>query len=297
MFYNDFSPFLVACSGTPSKDDPMQSVNEFIKIIPEDAKEYFNNPKKYVTQLEKLRADYQDHPEELYKAVNLEGLMGENSRNFPLGIGLMGIGIFIAFFGRKMIRLFISLSGFIVGSSLFLYGIVWAENIFHDGSSAPAWVFWVSGLIGGLLGSFLFYHAWKFGTYVFSAYGCAMLSLALLHFVPDEYKAQINRTAVYVIAAIIGLIATRYIEEFVLIASSSLTGGFVFFVGIDFISSVGFRAFIKNAIVDKSKLGINDIWIHFSKKDDITICLIGVMVITLSGIFVQYSKKKSQSLE
>lgn len=223
--------------------------------------------------------------------LDVKGLFGKDSTNFPFGVGLMAAGVVLAFFGRRMFRVFLTLSGFVIGASSFFYAAVRIESLLPKNYALPEWAFWLIGIIGGLLGSLLFTKAWKWGTYILSAYGGVMFSFWLIGIIPAEYAVKVNATFANVVFAILGVVAAHYVEEMVLICSSAMIGGFLVALGIDYLHSVGFRAFIKRTIIDNPNPDYKEFIFSSVSDNNVTICMLIVLVITVAGAFIQFRNR------
>lgn len=191
----------------------------------------------------------------------------------------------LAFLGRRIFKLFLSLSGFIVGSSVCLYLLIKANDIFHFGP--PRAVYWSIGICGGLLGSFLFTKAWKWAIYALSGYGGVMVGLWILGMLNGTgFNQIIERNTFLLIFSIIGVILANYIDEMVVIVASSLSGAFTCVFGFDLIKFVGFRVFVKNTL-DNTPINLVDHIID-QLQSDIRNCMLAVLFISVCGIYVQY---------
>ena len=123
-----------------------------------------------------------------------------------------------------------------------------------------------------------------------------MTAVWILALLPQDLRDQLHRTTVIAVFAVLGLLAARFIEEFVLIAASSLMGAFVVFFGIDFLYVFGLRLYVKTSIIDQGKSTINDLFLAAGVGNHIRICMVLIFFLTLVGIYVQ-DRYKSKELE
>ena len=298
--YSNNPSLFLACASNPNngKDDkgdddknkkPALSVDQVkekaelaCKYLEENLDDFHKNPEKYKAYVDQIRAD----PKSAAEKAGLGDLMKPDATNIPGGIALIAIGLFLVAMGRRLFKLFLGISGFIIGGSAFLYILMVAGTHLHI--SCPRWLFWVIGLVGGFLGSAMFIKIWKWAVYGMSAYGGVMLGFWILGMISDtELNKYIERTTFLVIFAIIGLFLAHFIDEFVVITSSSLMGAFAAVFGYDMIHFVGFRLFVKNTF-DQSPANMVDIILENSYSHNVRFCMIAVLFITVSGIYVQY---------
>lgn len=244
--------------------------------------DFHKNPEKYKEYVDQIRAD----PKTAVEKAGLGDLMKPDVTNVPGGIALIAIGLFLVVMGRRLFKLFLGISGFIVGGSAFLYVLTVLHT--HLNIEFSRWMFWTVGIIGGLIGSILFNKMWKWAVYGMSGYGGVMLGFWILGMISDTPVNQyIERTTFLVIFAIIGLFMAHFIDEFVVITSSSLTGAFTAVFGYDMIHFVGFRLFVKNTF-DHSPTNIVDIILENNYSNNVRICMIAVLFVAVSGVYIQY---------
>lgn len=244
--------------------------------------DFQKNPDKYKEYIDKIRKD----PKSAAEKAGLGDFMKPDVTYVPGGISLIAIGLFLVVMGRRLFKLFLGISGFIVGGSTFLYILMIAST--HLYVPCPRWLFWVMGLVGGFLGSIMFTKIWKWAVYAMSAYGGVMLGFWILGMISDtELNKYIERTTFLVIFAIIGLFMAHFVDEFVVITSSSLMGAFTAVFGFDMIKFVGFRLFVMNTF-DHTPTSIVDILLENNYSQSVRFCMIAVLFITASGIYVQY---------
>lgn len=253
--------------------------------INEKADEVIANPEKFKAEIQQVAHDIKDDPKAAFKKSGLGSFLEPKYTSIPFGLAFIAVGIMIAFLGRRIFKLFLGLSGFVVGGSVALYFLIKINDLFHFGPSRT--VFWSVGVIGGLLGALLFSKAWKWGIYALSGYGGVMLGLWILGMINGTPANQyIERNTFLFVFLVIGVLLAHYIDEFVVISSSSLTGAFACVFGFDLIKFAGFRAFIKNTL-DNTPINLVDHMVD-QLKGDIRLCMLSVLFITVCGIYVQY---------
>jgi hypothetical protein len=244
--------------------------------------DFQKNPEKYKAYVDQIRAD----PKAAVDKAGLGNFMKPDFTTVPGGIALIAIGLFLAFMGRRLFKLFLGISGFIVGGSAFLYVLTVVSTHFHI--EVSRWALWAIGIVGGLLGSALFNKLWRWAVYGMSGYGGVMLGFWILGMISDTPLNQyIERTTFLVIFAIIGLFLAHFVDEFVVITSSALMGAFTAVFGYDMIHFVGFRLFVKNTF-DNSPNNIVDIILENNYSNNVRVCMVAVLFITVSGVYIQY---------
>lgn len=235
---------------------------------------------------EELKGKMESDPKAFLEEAGLDKYYQSNVPEFIIGTVLIAAGIALAFMGRRIFKVFLTLSGLIIGSSAALYLIVFIEN-FTD-TLAPSYVFWVTCILGALFGAYLFNTAWKWGIYIMAAFGGYLVGVWTFSFIPPEYQAQIpNKQIFFALFSIIGGIAAKYLDEFVVITSSSLIGAFTIVTGIDLLHPVGFRAHIAS-FTSLQNLNLKACVIQAMGKENIYYCMLGVLFFTIAGIYVQY---------
>jgi hypothetical protein len=131
------------------------------------------------------------------------------------------IGIVECFFGYKMLKIILGVTGFIVG------GLLCAEFVYHIMGGHPV-ISLLAGLVGGVIGSSLMIGCFVFGLFI--------LGVALGLLVGGAISASIYgspRPMILVPLAIVGGIATIVMSRSMIIISTSFTGAYliVFSIG------------------------------------------------------------------
>ena len=286
------------CSETPAGDKKDQNtdpkpkeakkdikIEEIIKELDENMADVRRNPEKYKEKLKLVREAMSKDPDHALEKAGVAHFFKPDFVSVPFGIGFMAVGLILACLGRRIFKMFLGISGFIVVGSAVLYLIIQFETLFK--AQYSSWVFWVFGIIGGLLGSYLFNRAWKTAIYALSAYGGVMAGFWILGMLNGtSILHYIEPTVFLIICAVFCLLLARFIDELVVITASAMMGGFTVVFGFDMIKCVGFRVFVKNTIDNTPVNIVNHIVEHF--HHEIRFCMIGVLFITVAGIYVQF---------
>lgn len=242
----------------------------------------------YTEAIKSVKDSMNQDPKEILKALKMDVYFTPEGSNIFIGAALIAIGLTLAFLGRRIFKLFLTISGLIVGASSAMYLIFYIEtNFASNDDPAPAYIFWAASFIGGIFGAYLFNTAWRWGIYLMSAYGGYMLAVWVLGMIPQQYLQHINNLVVLILFSVAGGIAAHYVDELVVISASSLMGSFTAVFGFDFIYPSGFRDYVKN-IVSNTELGLNQLIADAMAQDKINYCLLGVMFLTVVGIYIQY---------
>lgn len=261
------------------------NIEEIIKYLDENMEDVRKNPDKYKDKVDLVREAMSKNPDHALEKAGVAHFFKPDYVSMPFGVGFMVVGLMLACLGRRIFKMFLSVSGFIVGGSTVLYVIIQIETF--SKSQFSSWFFWVSGIIGGLLGAYLFNKAWKLAVYALSAYGGVMGGfwiLGMLNGTPVLH--YIEPTVFLGICGLVCLILARFIDELIVITASSMMGGFTVVFGFDMIKCVGFRVFVKNTIDNTPVNIVNHVVEHF--HHEIRFCMLAVLFITVVGIYVQF---------
>lgn len=288
--------FVVACADTsnktpetPAPSDDNKGITETLEgvyhEINKEAEKVMADPDKYKDKIEEISKDIKNDPVEAFKKAGLGSFLEPEYTSIPFGLGFIAVGLLLTFMGRRIFKMFLGISGFVVGGSSALFVLIKLSMLI--GFNPSRTVYWVVGIIGGLLGSLLFNKAWKWAVYCLSAYGGVMVGFWILGMINGTALNQyVERNTFLFIFAAIGVFLANYVDEFIIITASSLTGAFTCVFGFDLMKFVGFRAFVKNAI-DSTPINLVD---HIMEhvQSDIRICMIVALFIAVCGIYVQY---------
>jgi hypothetical protein len=268
-------------------EDLKLKAKEALDFLSSKASDIRANPNAYINQMNAFKENFQNNPDEVLEQAGIKSMMNPSFSNMPVGVGLIVAGLFLAFMGRRIFKAFLATSGAIVGGSVLLGLLVLVEA--RTQIVAPVWLFWVFGLVGAFTGSTLFVKAWKWAVYAMSAYGGVMFAIWLLGVINGfEFAQHINRNIFLAVWGVIGLFMAHFVDEFVVIFSSSMIGAFSTVIGYDLIFCVGFRVFIKNTIDNTPDNLVNHILEQTQLLNNIRYCMLAILFIASAGIYTQY---------
>ncbi|PVU94386.1 hypothetical protein BB561_002581 [Smittium simulii] len=201
------------------------------------------------------------------------------------GAVLIVVGLLFTFFGRKLIKVIIFLSGWAFVAALSLT-VMYKVRAPTDTEEKRALIYLICSMALGLIGGIVAVALYKVGLFLVGALGGFAIGSYILTWssvgIFKEKWAQI--TFVCVLALLAGIIIL-VIEKPVVIMLTSLQGSYSFFVGVDCFTKTGFKDAMVSVFSDLNR--IDDI----NKK--IYIMLGGTALFALIGIIVQFSTNRS----
>ena len=134
----------------------------------------------------------------------------------PAAVGLLLAGLVACFFGYRLFRVVLALSGFFIGALL-------ASSVFGASSTGPMLI---AALVGGLLGAAIMFTAYFVGVAISGAVLGALI--ATLWFSTGN---QGPHFLVIVIAAAIGAGVAMYLQRYFIIVATGFGGAWTIMVG------------------------------------------------------------------
>ena len=236
-------------------------------------------------RLDRLRTTFTRNLSFGSRFMGLGATMESNSATMVTGVAFIAAGLFLAYMGRRIFEAFLAVSGFIVFSSTAIILTILAKS--HLSVEVSSLALWGIGLVAGLIGAVVFNKAWKFGVYCLSCYGGTLLAFWALGMVP-EIKDYINKTVFIIACSTTAGCCAHYMDEMVVIVSSSLAGAFTAFFGLDMVNPLGFRANLISAFETLNSVeSARDIAQEFL-TGNVRNYMIGVLFVTVTGVYVQY---------
>lgn len=223
----------------------------------------------------------------------LPRLLEIHNESFGVALVMLAAGLFTAYMGIRLFKTFLAVSGLIVGggTSFFVY-----QNVIvaFPGVIPAEWIYapWVVAALGGSLCSALFIKAWNVGTYVLCAYGGVTLSILVKGMISNySFGKNVDQNLLKAVFGVLGLVFARFLTDVAIICASALCGAFLIFLGLDNLKTVGFRKFIKESIASNGGNISEETF-----KGELAYCLVGVVFVTLTGIYIQIQNRpKSRS--
>ena len=295
--FNLFYTRLVICSSSntgsvnPDLNARISQISGGLFKSKDELIEFLQSEKieKILTKLNVTAQSLIDNPDSIQKI--LPSILEVSSESFGVALAMLASGLFIAYMGNRLFKAFLTISGMIVGggTSYFGYQKLAATFPFLIPTEWP-YLPYVVFALGALLGSLLFVKAWNLGTYALSASGGVMLAVLVKGMISKyEFSDKIDRNILMAIFGVLGLFFARLIRDTAIICASSLSGAFLIFLGLDNLKSVGFRKFIKDSIACNEEELKNLVGKAF--EGEIAYCLLGVIFVTVTGIYVQIRNK------
>ncbi|KAJ1555553.1 hypothetical protein HK405_000486 [Cladochytrium tenue] len=167
--------------------------------------------------------------------------------NVYTGIGgaiLIATGIALLFWGHRIFKLVLFLSGFYVFGILtyvILQFIAYKTGSDFGGGDHRDLVYLISCIVIGLLGGLLFMCFWRLGMSAIGALLGFVLATFILSFVSGgTISSGIGRSVFIILMSAAGAILIIFVERPVLILGTATTGAFAVITGIDIFVSTGF---------------------------------------------------------
>ena len=199
------------------------------------------------------------------------------------GVLLIGFGIVMLFFGYKLLKPILFLSGFylfwIIGYAILTKcepsgGYSNREAVLIFGSLA-------FGLLGGLLGFFIF----RLGLFFVGAFGGLSLSLFILSLKSGGLIQDPTGRSIFIaVLAIGGGIIIQFFVKPIVIICTSFDGAYSIVYGIDIFARTGFNQAATNWFEGKQGLSLNEFTVSWKT---ITL-LVTVLVLFIIGLVVQF---------
>ena len=206
------------------------------------------------------------------------------------GLVLIFVGLFLVFRGRAAFKVFLALSGFVMGGSVGLYLTHFTKYIPASWNYTPVdWHMWVFTLVLAIAGVIFVTKAYKYSVALISMFSgvyTAVFAIQLIPFAFETYQKYLIMAAF----ALIFFALSRKFEEAVIISSTAIMGAFTTVFGVDSIVNIGFRTYVESIIAissdDKSKA--IDAIMNAGENQTLTGVLIGAVFLIISGIYIQY---------
>ncbi|CAO3574322.1 unnamed protein product [Mortierella alpina] len=166
-----------------------------------------------------------------------------SSQNAALGTILILIGVVQIFFGFKLIRLTLVLTGFIswaVVAIILMVTLRWelAYQLFK-----PAHYYFWMWVLAGLLGALLSFRYWDLGVSFAGGFGGFAVAMGIIA-VSNHSMTDVGRYILLASLILIGAGIATFYERFSIILGTSFGGAFMFMYGVDEFVQAGYREMI-----------------------------------------------------
>ncbi|KAF9141425.1 hypothetical protein BGX30_004816 [Mortierella sp. GBA39] len=163
--------------------------------------------------------------------------------NWGLGITLILFGLIEVFYGFKLIRLSLVVTGFLswaIAAMIIMVAIRW--DLVFTTFSVKFYYFWV-WLVAGVTGATLSFRYWDLGVTFSGAFGGFAVAMGIIAIA----NIAIDNAGRYVLLAVLvlgGSAFATFFERIFIITSTSFGGAYVFMFGVDQFAQVGYREMI-----------------------------------------------------
>ncbi|KAF9575275.1 hypothetical protein EC968_003627 [Mortierella alpina] len=166
-----------------------------------------------------------------------------SSQNAVLGTLLILMGLVQVFFGFKLIRLTLVLTGFVswaVVAAILMVTLRWelAYLLFK-----PARYYFWMWVLAGLLGALLSFRYWDLGVAFAGGFGGFAVAMGIIA-AANHSMTNVARYILLAILILIGAAIATFYERFSIILGTSFGGAFMFMYGVDEFVQVGYREMI-----------------------------------------------------
>ncbi|OMJ21069.1 hypothetical protein AYI70_g3698 [Smittium culicis] len=201
------------------------------------------------------------------------------------GIILLIIGIMFTFFGRKLVKAMIFLAGFCFVGIIVLY-VEYKIRAPNDGENTRAIIYFIVAMLCGVLGGVLCLFLYRVGVFLIGVLGGFALANFILTFsATGVFNQNYARIIFIVVFCIIGGVLTLFMERPAIIASSSVYGSYITFVGIDCFAKTGFKESI--LLIAQGYQSIK------GRSSSVYGMLAGTVILAIIGMIVQFRTTKN----
>ncbi|KAF9280153.1 hypothetical protein BGZ68_007458 [Mortierella alpina] len=166
-----------------------------------------------------------------------------SSQNAVLGTLLILMGLVQVFFGFKLIRLTLVLTGFVSWAVVAIFLMVTLRWELAYQLFKPAhYNFWV-WVLAGLLGAVLSFRYWDLGVSFAGGFGGFAVAMGIIA-ASNHSMTNVGRYILLACLILIGAAIATFYERFSIILGTSFGGAFMFMYGVDEFVQVGYREMI-----------------------------------------------------
>ncbi|KAG9069831.1 hypothetical protein KI688_009156 [Linnemannia hyalina] len=163
--------------------------------------------------------------------------------NWGLGITLILFGLIEVFYGFKLIRLSLVVTGFLswaIAAMIIMVAIRW--DLVFTTFSVKFYYFWV-WLVAGVTGATLSFRYWDLGVTFSGAFGGFAVAMGIIA-IANIAIGNAGRYVLLVVLILGGSAFATFFERIFIIMSTSFGGAYVFMFGVDQFTQVGYREMI-----------------------------------------------------
>ncbi|KAF9121135.1 hypothetical protein BGW39_010825 [Mortierella sp. 14UC] len=168
-----------------------------------------------------------------------------STSNWILGTLLIVAGLVQVFYGFKLIRLTLVLTGFVSWAVLtMMITVIIRWDLVYFLFKPAHYYFWLWFLLG-ILGAILSFRYWDLGVAFAGGFGGFALAMGIIAAVNDSHN--MTNTPRYILLSVLiltGAAVAIFYERFAIILGTSLGGAFMFMFGVDEFLQAGYREMI-----------------------------------------------------
>lgn len=205
------------------------------------------------------------------------------------GIILIIVGLMLLFAGYRLLRPTL----FIAGMAIFtVLGYILLTRLEPAGGyQNHETVLLLGSLAIGLIGGFLAFFLFSVGLSLLGALGGGSLAMFLLSWRSQGLITSETGRAIFIaVFAVLGAIAMHFLQKPAVIVASSFGGSYLLFTGIDVFTKTGFNAALRLFLSGDLALDVSG----FTADGPLYGLLVGVLVVALVGMAVQYSQNRGR---
>jgi hypothetical protein len=183
----------------------------------------------------------------------------------PFALVLVAGGVVSCFFGHRLFRIVLALTGFILGAMM-------ASSVFGVTDTAPMTV---SALVGGLIGAALLFAAYFVGVALFGA-GVGAAAAHLFFAASDTAPHYLA----VILLSVVGAAAAMYVQRYFIIVGTAFGGAWTLIVGV--LALLGNQA-------ARTAATTSDVWVVYplDPAPGQRWVQVGWLVLSLAGMAVQ----------
>ncbi|KAI8357973.1 hypothetical protein B0O80DRAFT_424089 [Mortierella sp. GBAus27b] len=163
-----------------------------------------------------------------------------SSQDAALATILILLGLMQVFFGFRLIRITLVITGFISWVMILMATFQW-ESVYYFFTPSK-YYFWM-WLLAGLVGAILCFRFWNLGVTFSGAFGGFAVSMGIIA-VSHPHMSTVGQYILLAFLVLFGAAIATFYERYSIIVGTSCGGAFMFMYGVDEIVQVGYREMI-----------------------------------------------------
>lgn len=201
-----------------------------------------------------------------------------------IAVVLIGLGLIMAFSGKRFFRLFLGCSGFMAGGVLMHQLVSWADTAITI--PYPFYVFVILCIIGGLLGAWLCYTMWEIGVLAAAGYGGYTLGVCIMALKEGSViESYMTRSVFLAVCTVGAVVLAWFFDELAIIVASAVGGSMALVLGADIFLKWGLL-YVVLAAINPTRFAPMPLNGH------VYIELAAVLALAVCGMVVQFLGQK-----